>query len=277
METATTAQADVVVPLHQETVNVGKREVDAGSVRLKKIVKTETINQPVELRREEVVIDRSNNTGEAAPNKKMAKEFTEEETVIPLKREEAVISKQTVPAGEIVIHKRWTTEQQNATAQVRREDVDLSQLNQPGVTIGPSARNSTSTGQGGATTPGGESTGTATSTETEIITDPATITVESAPRFYGRPVKFQHMKVHKVYGDRVYEVTSGNNGRPLYVVTEQPEQNQLKEGDTVLITGKIKQRGGKITVSGVNEEGSKVLMQQPYYIEVQKIETAPNQ
>src|SRR5206468_3520437 len=39
-----------VVPLYQESVNVGKREVDAGTVRVKKTVKTETVNQPIELR-----------------------------------------------------------------------------------------------------------------------------------------------------------------------------------------------------------------------------------
>lgn len=265
-----------MVPLHQETLSVGKREVDAGSVRFKKIVKTETINQPIELRREEIVIDRSNNTGESAQNKALAKAFTEEETVIPLRREEAVIEKRMVPAGEIVVHKRWTTEQQNATAQVRREDVDLSQLNQPGVTVSQSARAGTRAA-GGAETPGGTSTGSATSSERiEYITDPGTLSDQNAPKYYGRPVKFKHLKVHKVYGDRVYEVTS-DNGRPLYVVTTEPPPSALKEGDTVLITGKIKQRGGKITETGINEEGSKVLMQQPFYIEVQKIETAPNQ
>jgi uncharacterized protein (TIGR02271 family) len=270
----TAATGDIVVPLHQETLNVGKREVDTGSVTLKKIVKTETVNQPVELRREEIVIDRNNNTGESAANKILAQPFTEEQTTIPLKREEAVINKQTVPAGEVVIHKRWTTEQQNATAQVRREDIDTSGLNQPGVTISQNFRNTEgTTAVGGATTPGGTATGYATS-DTEIITDPGTITVETAPQYKGRHVKFQHMKVHKVYGDRLYEISS-DNGRPFYVVTEQPAPNALHEGDTVLITGKVKERGA--TVTGLNEEGSKVLMQQPYYIEVQKIETAPNQ
>src|SRR5690349_10646055 len=40
---------NMVVPLYAESVNVGKREVDSGSVRLKKIVKTETVNVPVQL------------------------------------------------------------------------------------------------------------------------------------------------------------------------------------------------------------------------------------
>src|SRR5690349_14715431 len=34
-----------VIPLYQETVRAGTREVDAGTVRLRKIVKTETVNQ----------------------------------------------------------------------------------------------------------------------------------------------------------------------------------------------------------------------------------------
>ena len=59
--TATAGEKNMVVPLYQEQINVGKREEEAGSVRLKKIVRTETVNVPVELRHEEVVIDRDNN------------------------------------------------------------------------------------------------------------------------------------------------------------------------------------------------------------------------
>src|SRR5881394_3288143 len=56
---------NMVVPLYQETINVGKREVESGSVRLKKVVKTETINQPIELRHEELVIDRDTGTAQS--------------------------------------------------------------------------------------------------------------------------------------------------------------------------------------------------------------------
>jgi len=271
-QTATTEQGDIVVPLHQETVTVGKREVDAGSVRLKKIVKTETINQPVELRREEIIIDRSNGTGEGAANKALAKAFTEEETVIPLRREEAVIQKQTVPAGEITVRRQQKTEQQNVQAQVRREDIDVGQLNQPGVTVNQSVRAGTIPA-GGANTPGGTSTGSASSEQAQFITDPGTISDQNATQFNGRRVKFKHMKVQKVYGDRMYVVNS-ENGRPLYVVTSEPQPSALKEGDTVLITGKITQRGGTVTQSGLDEKGAQLLMQQPYYIQVEKIETA---
>ena len=46
------------VKLTEEQVKVGKREVTAGGVRLRKFIRTETVNQPVELRREELVIER---------------------------------------------------------------------------------------------------------------------------------------------------------------------------------------------------------------------------
>lgn len=264
------SQANIVVPLHQESVTVGKREVDAGSVRLKKIVTTETVNQPIELRHEEVVIDREAGTGEAASHKVLAKAFQEEETVIPLKREEAVIERRTASAGQIVIRTRETTEQTNIQAQVRREDIDLAQLNNtPNVIIGQNVRS----GVGGAETPGGTSTGAAKSSEqTEIITDPGTLPSDNAPTYGGRRVHFKNMKVQKVVGDRLI-VVSTDNGRPLYVCSDQAVT--AHPGETVVITGKIKQKGGKIAATGVDEKGAQLLMQQPYYIEVQKIEMAP--
>lgn len=51
-------QNNIVIPLHEEQVSVGKRTVDAGQVTLRKIVTTETVNEPVQLRRETLVIDR---------------------------------------------------------------------------------------------------------------------------------------------------------------------------------------------------------------------------
>ena len=50
--------SNAVIPLYKEAVTVGTRQVDDGTVRLHKVVKTETVNQPVQLRTESVVIDR---------------------------------------------------------------------------------------------------------------------------------------------------------------------------------------------------------------------------
>jgi stress response protein YsnF len=51
-------QNEVVIPLHEEQLNVGKQTVNAGQVTIRKIVTTETVNQPIELRRERLIIDR---------------------------------------------------------------------------------------------------------------------------------------------------------------------------------------------------------------------------
>src|SRR5579862_6612819 len=116
---------NMVVPLYQETLNVGKREVDSDTVRLRKVVKTETVNQPIELRHEELVIDRDNGPAKNTGEQVLAQPFQEQETVIRLKREEPVIEKQTVESSHIVVQKRTAEEQRNIQAQLRREDIDV--------------------------------------------------------------------------------------------------------------------------------------------------------
>jgi len=273
----TTGQPNFVIPLHQETVNVQKREVGAGDVRIRKIVKTETVNQPVELRREEVVIDRAPGTGEEAKTRRLAQPFQPEETVIHLKREEADMQKQVQPAGEIVVSTRSTTEQKNVQTEVRREDVDLSQLNNmPNVIIGQNlkAGPGAPTAVGGAGSPGTTSSGTYSSDQGQVITDPGLLYGnESSTKFVGRPVRFEHMKVRKVMGDRLIEI-GNEGGHPIYAVVKEKTAT-AHPGDQVIITGKLQSREGFTPETGVDEQGAQLLMKQPYYIEVQKIEVAP--
>lgn len=108
--------------LSEEQVKIGKRQVEAGGVRLRKIVRTETVNKPVELRREEIVVERvpSNErtgTGDRA--------FEQGDIYIPLRREEAVVEKESRVREEVHVRKDSRTEQQNVTEQVRREDVEI--------------------------------------------------------------------------------------------------------------------------------------------------------
>src|SRR6267154_4256529 len=80
--TAQGGNENMVVPLYAESVNVGKREVDSGAVTLKKIVKTETVNVPVELRHDKVVIDRDKDTTSTNQNQVLAQRFQKGETTI---------------------------------------------------------------------------------------------------------------------------------------------------------------------------------------------------
>lgn len=109
------------VQLKEEEVKVGKRQVEAGGVRLHKIVRTETINQPVELSREEIVIERVPGN-QAAPTDV---QFQEEDIFIPLRREEAVVQKEARVREEVRVGKKTEVERSQVTEKVRKEDLQV--------------------------------------------------------------------------------------------------------------------------------------------------------
>jgi len=117
-----TGQESARVKLHEEQVKVGKRQVEAGGVRLRKVIRTETINQPVELQREEIVIERVPASGDARAG---TSEFHEEDIFIPLRREEAIVEKETRVREEVRVSKKAQTERQTVSQQVRKEDVEV--------------------------------------------------------------------------------------------------------------------------------------------------------
>src|SRR2546423_642571 len=169
--TDTQAGGNTVIPLYQESVRVGTREVDAGAVRLRKIVTTETVNQPVQARKETVVIDREpaghqGSQTTANYQQSSGQAFQEQETVIHLKREEPVVETQVVPTGRIVVQRKTEPQQQTIQRQIRHEDIQVEKIGNPeNVIISENLRNSTrqseSTGAGGTTT--SQTQGTATS------------------------------------------------------------------------------------------------------------------
>ncbi|HUR45966.1 MAG TPA: PRC and DUF2382 domain-containing protein, partial [Candidatus Saccharimonadales bacterium] len=114
-------QETASVQLSQEEIKVGKRQVEYGGVRLRKIIRTETVNQPVELTREEIVIERV----PAGQGTKGGKAFNQEEVYIPLRREEAVVQKESRVTEEVRARKRTETEKQTVSGQVRKEDVEI--------------------------------------------------------------------------------------------------------------------------------------------------------
>jgi uncharacterized protein (TIGR02271 family) len=118
-------QERTTIPLSEEQVKVGKREVEAGGVRLRKVIRTEVVNQPVELKREEVVVERVPASGAQGATGPGARAFQEEDVFIPLRREEAVVEKEARVREEVQVRKGTTTEQQQVSEQVRKEDVEI--------------------------------------------------------------------------------------------------------------------------------------------------------
>jgi uncharacterized protein (TIGR02271 family) len=114
---------DARMRLKSEDLKIGKREVDAGGVRLRKIVRTETVNRPVELQHEEIVVERVPTEGEGA--RAGDERFEGEEIYIPLRREEAVVEKTTRTREEVRVGKKRETERTDIAETVRHEDVEI--------------------------------------------------------------------------------------------------------------------------------------------------------
>lgn len=141
----------VVIPLHEEQVQVGKRTVETGTIRLRKEITTETINQPVQIRKETIVVDREPASGTSTSQSfqsnsrqgqqfqsqsgSIAQPFEQGEIVVRLHSEEPVIEKRIVPAGNIVVETRVNSEQVNVQQQVRRENVNVDKGNAQNVIV----------------------------------------------------------------------------------------------------------------------------------------------
>lgn len=111
----------IEIPLAQEKLHVEKRDKGTGEVRLRKIVRTETVNQPVELRHEDVVVERV--SGGDIPRGE--KPFGEETYSIPVREEEAFVEKTVESAGTVRARKVGETEHETISEEVRKEDVEI--------------------------------------------------------------------------------------------------------------------------------------------------------
>jgi uncharacterized protein (TIGR02271 family) len=140
--------------LSEEELKVGKREVEYGGIRLRKVIRTETVNQPVELKREEIVVERV----PGAQTAKGGKAFEQEEIYIPLRREEAVVQKETRVREEVRVSKRAETERQNVSQQVRKEEVQIDRSGTGRGARQPAARESKTAGSREGARPSGSGT-----------------------------------------------------------------------------------------------------------------------
>jgi uncharacterized protein (TIGR02271 family) len=120
-ETGTAREAEL--PVREEKLDVGKREVRDGTVRLRRIVRTETVNVPVELRREDVEVERIPASGTHPGG--IEERLGEKEVTIPISHEEAVVQKKTEVTGAVRARKTTETRTENVSDTVRKEDVDV--------------------------------------------------------------------------------------------------------------------------------------------------------
>ena len=119
----------------EEQLDVVKRERQAGEVRLRKEVVTETKHIEVPVMREEVRVER---VPVDAPRTARAGEasFREETLSMPLVEEEVEIRKRPVIKEEVRVKRQRVEHEQRADAEVRREEVHVEDASTTGTTRG---------------------------------------------------------------------------------------------------------------------------------------------
>ena len=117
------AHDEVRVPVVEEQLQVGKREVDLGEVEIRRRVVEEQQSVPVTLRHEEVTVEQ---VGTPARPLRAGEEAFQEGTIrVPVRGEEAVVAKDAVVTGEVVVEKDVTADQRQVSDTVRRTEVDF--------------------------------------------------------------------------------------------------------------------------------------------------------
>lgn len=112
---------DLHMTRSEEELLVGKRQVQAGEIGLRKTVETEHVTKTVPLMHEEVEIERHALSGEEASNATIG----DQDIRIPLTAEEAVVQKRVVGKEEVVVTKRAVQEDKEVEADLRRERIDV--------------------------------------------------------------------------------------------------------------------------------------------------------
>jgi uncharacterized protein (TIGR02271 family) len=104
-----------------EELRIGKRNIEAGEVKVRKHVETEHVSEPVTRTREVVHVDRRPVSGDSAA----AGELRDDEIRVPITEEEVVVDKRPVVKEELVISKERISETENVEADLRKEKIDV--------------------------------------------------------------------------------------------------------------------------------------------------------
>jgi len=118
---------EIVIPIVEEEIQVGKRQVEGGGVRVSTSVQETPVNEQVNLRDEQVTVERRpiNQVVDPSVIDQVAQSGTIE---VREHDEEAVVAKQARIVEEVVVNK--DTQQRTETIQdtVRRTEVDVDQV-----------------------------------------------------------------------------------------------------------------------------------------------------
>jgi len=118
-------EGEIRVPVVEERLDVQKRQGQMGEVDIRKTVETEQVNVPVELRHEEVTVDRVDVKDRPVAAGDLTNAFEEGTIRVPVRGEEAFTTKEAVVTGEVVVNREVETERQTISDTIRKERVDV--------------------------------------------------------------------------------------------------------------------------------------------------------
>ena len=119
------ATGEIRVPVVEERLEVETRAGQIGEVGIQRRVVEEQQSVPVELRREEVHVEQRDLADRPISPEEADRLFEEGTIRVPVRGEEAVVSKEAVVTGEVVVGKEQTTERQEIRDTVRRMEVEV--------------------------------------------------------------------------------------------------------------------------------------------------------
>lgn len=120
-------QGEVALPVIEETLNVGKRVVNRGGVRVHTGVSEREVSEQVNLRQENVNVERRDVNREVSADE--MKNFKEGEFEVKTKGEEAVVDKTAKVVEEVVIGKNVNEKTETVSGTVKKTDVDVEEIN----------------------------------------------------------------------------------------------------------------------------------------------------
>lgn len=124
---STARQGETAIPVIEENMQVGKRTVEQGGVRVRSRIIEKPVEETVRLRDEHVYVNRR--PVDRAVTDSDLNNFKEGDIELTERSEEAVVSKQARVVEEVSVGKNVEERNQVVSDTVRRTDVDVEEIN----------------------------------------------------------------------------------------------------------------------------------------------------
>jgi len=121
-----TNSGEVSIPVIEEELQIGKRTVETGGVRVETNITERPVEETVTLREEEITVERR--PVDRAVSEADLASVKEGDFIVKEKAEQAVVGKEAHVVEEVVIGKDVTEQTETVTDTVRRTDVEVEDL-----------------------------------------------------------------------------------------------------------------------------------------------------